>query len=148
MKNSIGNFFINILNHPEIIFAVIALFFGLRFLFLTPPNCVPDESSHIFRSCEIADGIFYSKEPVKITKYDKYFESIISKRDSNNFHFASRNSAIMYLPTATAIKLGCKFLDNDKAIFYFGRLCNLLMYIILISIAIKITPIFKYPFLF
>lgn len=148
MKSNIGKFFINILNHPEIIFAIIAIFFGIRFLFLTPPNCVPDESSHIFRSCEIADGILYSKEPVKITKYDKYFESIISKRDSNNFHFASRYSAIMYLPTATAIKLGGKFLDNDKAIFYFGRLCNLLMYIILISIAIKITPIFKYPFLF
>ena len=148
MKNNIGNLFINILNHPEIIFATIALFFGIRFLFLTPPGCVPDEPSHIYKSCEVANGIFYSKEPVKQTIYDKKLESIVPKRDSNNFHFASRYSPTMYLSSALGIKVSNYFSNDSKLIFYSGRFCNLLMYIILITIAIKITPVFKYPFLF
>ncbi len=152
-----------ILEKPEKIFFILAFIFGSIFLFKTPPFEVPDEPHHLLRACEIADFIFYSKKPVKTTKYDNYFQNIdksnyikkhpeeksdILKRDNNNFHFASRNSAIMYIASSLGIKIGSFFTQDGNILFYLGRFCNLLLYILLSAFAIKFTPVFKYPFMY
>lgn len=136
-----------IIDNPCILFVFIALIFGNIMLFITPPFEVPDERAHFLRACEIADGIFYNKTPTYETSYDKNFESIVA-RDKGEFHAGSRNSAIMYIPSSIGIKLGNIFSENSYHIFYLGRFLNLLGYIILCAFAIKITPVFKYPFTF
>ncbi len=153
-----------ILERPEIIFVILAFIFGSIFLFKTPPFEVPDEPHHLLRACEVADFIFYSKTPVQKTKYDRYFfnidkSSYIKKNSDNNkyncmqrektqFHFASRNSAIMYIIPALGIKIGSLFTQDGNILFYIGRFLNLLLYISLSALAIKITPVFKYPFMY
>ncbi len=154
----------NILDKPQIIFTCLALFFGLLFLFITPVFEVPDEPAHILRTAEVAQGIFYNKEPAQETKYDKYFQELNTfkykekvyfdnpnyyfHREPGEFHYASRNSAIMYIAPALGIKIGTLFTQDGKALFYIGRIFSLLLYIILTAAAIKITPVFKYPFMF
>ena len=153
-----------LLEKPEIIFVILAFIFGSIFLFQTPPFEVPDEPNHLLRTCEIADFIFYSKTPVQDTDYDKYFlnidkSSYIKKNSDNNkyncmqrekaqFHAASRNSAIMYIIPALGIKIGSLFTQDGNILFYIGRFLNLLLYISLSALAIKITPVFKYPFMY
>ena len=153
-----------LLEKPEIIFVILAFIFGSIFLFKTPPFEVPDEPNHLLRTCEIADFIFYSKTPVQDTDYDKYFLNIdklsyIKKNSDNNkyncmqrektqFHFASRNSAIMYIIPALGIKIGSLFTQDGNILFYLGRFFNLFLYIFLSAVAIRITPILKYPFMY
>lgn len=143
-----GRYFSKLLNHPEIIFVIIAFVFGLFFLKVTPPGCVPDEPSHIYRSCEIASGILYSKTPAKKTVLEEKLKNIIPEKNENEFHFANRYSPVMYIASSAGIKLAEAVSDNSKFIFYFGRFCNLLLYIFLIAAAIRITPVFKYHFMF
>ena len=142
------------LDNPWKIFIIIAFIFGSLFMFITPPFEVPDEPYHLLRACEVADGVFYNKIPATETKYDIYFEDMLKKymadRAQNEFHCASRNSALMYIPSALGIKIGSRItlLQNQNTLFYLCRLLNLLLYIILVAFAIKITPVFKYPFMF
>ncbi len=138
---------LELLEKPWIIFAIIALFFGSLFLFITPAFEVPDEIAHLYRACEVADGIFYNKYPAHETHYDKLFK-FLPLRDNTEFHFMSGYSPVMYLTSALAIKIGSIITDNGVFIFYFARLANLLAYILLCAFAIKITPVFKYQFMF
>ncbi len=150
-----------ILEKPEIIFVILAFIFGSTFLFIAPPFEVPDEPHHLLRACEVADFIFYSKVPVQYTKYDKYFQNIdrsqyikknpseqknILKRDKKIFHAGARYSPLMYIPSSLAIKIGSLFTNNGNILFYLGRFLNLIVYILLATFAIKLTPVFKYPF--
>ena len=150
-----------ILERPEIIFVILAFIFGSIFLFKTPPFEVPDEPHHLLRACEVADFIFYSKTPVQYTDYDKYFQNIdkskyikedpreeknIMKRDKKIFHSGARYSPLMYISSSLAIKIGSLFTNDGNILFYLGRFFNLLLYIFLCAFAIKLTPVFKYPF--
>ena len=153
----------SIIDVPWMIFLVIGFVFGSIFLFLTPPLEVPDEDAHLLRACEVASGIFYNKTPTKETKYDKLFQYIYIrenndlkninpkytlKRDPKNFHYGSRNSAVMYIPSSIGIKISSLFSSDKNFIFYTGRFLNLIVYLFLCVIAIKITPVFKYQFMF
>jgi uncharacterized membrane protein len=53
-------------------------------------------------------------------------------------------SAFLYLPQALGIFIGHKFGANPFWLFYFGRLSNLLIFIILVYFAIKIMPFKKW----
>ena len=152
-----------ILEKPEIIFVILAFIFGCIFLFKTPPFEVPDEAHHLLRTCEIADFKFYNKTPVQNTKYDRFFTDIdksenisenpnpnkyLLRREKNKFHAASRNFPIMYIGSSIGIKIGSLFTQDGNILFYLGRFLNLLVYILLATFAIKITPVFKYPFMY
>lgn len=41
---------------PEVFFALVATFFGLVFLFITPPFQSPDEINHFYRAYQISEG--------------------------------------------------------------------------------------------
>ncbi len=152
-----------ILERPEVIFVILAFIFGSIFIFKTPPFEVPDEPHHLLRTCEVAEFIFYSKTPVQYTDYDKYFLNIdkssyikensdnkynCMQREKTQFHAASRNSAIMYIVPALGIKIGSLFTQDGNILFYLGRFFNLFLYIFLSAVAIRITPILKYPFMY
>ena len=122
------------LNHPEIIFVIFALVFGFLMIFITPFNQVPDEYAHYLRAKEVSQGKLYNKPPEKMTK-DKL------NTNTYNFHGASGYSPLMYTASGISLKL---FPD----IQLIGRFANLLVWILLIAIAINITPVFKWQLFF
>lgn len=122
------------LNHPEIFFAIFAFVFGILIMFLTPFNEVPDELTHYVRAKEVSQGKLYNKPPEKMTQEEL-------KNSTYKFHGASGYSPVMYTASALGIKT---FPDNVHA----GRICNLLIWILLITAAIRITPVFKWLFMF
>lgn len=122
------------LNHPEIIFAVFAFAFGILIMFLTPFDEVPDELTHYLRAREVSQGKLYNKPPEKMTEAEL-------STSNYKFHGASGYSPVMY----TASAFGIKTFPNN---IYAGRICNLLIWILLITVAIRITPVFKWLFMF
>lgn len=149
MISRLNKHLVNLLNLPELIFVVIAFIFGVIFLFITPPSCVPDEVTHMFRSCDVAVGSFLSETRPEIKPYDETMLSAISgKVNDIDKPFAMRYSPVMYIFSAIGVKLGHILSLDALSIFYLGRFLNLLFYIFLISTAISITPVFKYPFMF
>ncbi len=145
--SAIKTFLKNILNRPEIILVIIGLIMGSIMIFLVPPNEVPDERDQLLRACEVADGIFYNKVPASETKYDSLF-TFLEPRPENEFHCMSGYSPVMYVSSALGIKIGSLIFNDGLSVFYFGRFCNLISYIFLCFLAIRLTPVFKYPFLF
>ena len=171
----------NLYEYKKFIF--IALFFGILFIFLTPPINSPDEDSHFKKAYQVSTFNFFPI--VKDNKYGNYFpkemlkyiykmQSFIDKRDKkvkysdilldqnqpmnyknkifNNYSTATVNF-LVYFPAAIGIlfsKICAKIIGlegNSVAyMIYFARLFNLLFIIFLISISIKITPIYKKTF--
>ena len=144
--------FQNLINKPEIIFLVFGVVFGFLFMILTPPLEIPDEAGHLHRTIEVANGVFYNKIPAGVSAYDNYFaRSAIFEKEfqsvGEKFHFQSGYSPVMYAASAIGIKLGA-LLQNPLLMFYLARIFNLVVWIGLIYSAIKITPVFKWMFLF
>lgn len=132
---------------PEVIFATFALIFGLLFLFITPYNGVPDEEAHLMRACEVSDGILYSgKTHVETTKCDELlFKNIQLNRNKFQFHSSSGYSPVLYTFSALGLKFG--EIWGGNTMFYLARLFNLIFFILITTLAIRITPVFKYQFL-
>ncbi len=122
------------LKRPEIIFAIFALVFGTIIMFITPKYEVPDEMAHFNRAKEVSNGILYNNLPQ-------------NRHDNYKFHGASGYSPVMYISSAIGYKIGT-YTKNNEIAFYLGRFFNLITWTILIFFAIKITPIFKWQFLF
>lgn len=131
---------------PEFIFIIFAFIFGVIFMFLTPPYKVPDESSHLLRACEVADGIFYNKTPAQNVECDKYIQRQFSLIRPAEVYQVTGYPPVLYAFSALGLNAG-KFWGG-AVMFYLGRIFNLLMWIALIAAAIRITPVFKYQFLF
>ncbi len=122
------------LKSPEIIFVIFAFVFGIIIMFVTPKYQVPDEYAHLCRAQEVSNGILYNNLPQ-------------NRQDGYKFHGASGYSPVMYVFSGLGYKIG-NFSNNDDIAFYFGRFFNLIIWITLIFFAIKVTPIFKWQFLF
>ncbi len=142
----------NIFSKPEIIFLVLGVIFGFLFLILTPPFEVPDETGHLHRAIEVSNGIFWNKVPAKVSEIDKVFMNDSSysrefKIVGKNFHFQSGYAPVMYMFSALGIKTGWIFKNTDL-MFYLARVFNLFVWLALIYAAIKITPVFKWQFMF
>lgn len=119
---------------PEIIFIIFAFVFGIIIMFVTPKFQVADGPAHFLRAEEVSKGNFYNGLPK-------------NRKDNYEYHCISGHSPIMYISSGLGLKTG-KLLTSEKYAFYFGRFFNLLVWIALIFLAIKITPIFKWQFLF
>ena len=117
------------LKKPEIIFLIIGFIFGIIMIFLAPKSSVPDEETHLTRAVEISNGIFYNNP----------------KSKDITFHGASGYSPILYAASGLAVKLTQNM--GKEIQFYSGRICNLLVWLFLIYLAISITPVFKWLFL-
>ncbi|MBS5803262.1 MAG: DUF2142 domain-containing protein [Brachyspira sp.] len=115
-------------------------------MFLTPPYKVPDESSHLLRACEVADGIFYNKTPAQNVECDKYIQKQFSLIRPAEVYQVTGYPPVLYAFSALGLNAGK--LWGGAVMFYLGRIFNLLMWIALIAVAIRITPVFKYQFLF
>lgn len=116
----------NINLKPEILFVILSIIFGIIFLLITPQFQVADETSHYSKSLELSQGnIYFGKSNVFIYFY----------------------SPIPYMLPASALSLGSSLGLSNNTIFYMGRLLNLIFFICITFLAIKITPILKWTFL-
>lgn len=115
-------------------------------MIVTPPYKVPDESSHLLRACEVADGILYNKTPAQNVECDKYIQNGLSLIRPEEVYQVTGYPPLLYAFSALGLNAG-KHLGG-LAMFYLGRIFNFLVWIGLIALAIRITPVFKYQFLF
>lgn len=149
-------------------FLIIALIWGVAFVFINPQYLVPDESVHIFRSYDLAKGrIFYrgSKEnsilPASIGNHDikvwdsydcrsikKYLSAIDTALEKDivseyNSTATTAYTAIAYIPQSIGMFIGDALSLQPYFIITLGRLTNLLVWIILCYFAIKFISIKK-----
>jgi uncharacterized membrane protein len=111
---------------PEIIFVIISLIFGTAFALITPMFQVPDEPTHYLKVINLVGGqIFSGQSKVFIDLY----------------------SPVAYVVPAGVLYIGKMLNGSVKTLFYFGRLSNLFFYIIILYLAIKLTPVMKWVFL-
>lgn len=152
---------------PEYAFLTIAIVFGLLMVVVTPPFQVPDEPSHLYRSYQVSElNIFKYKDVVpqslvqlsamcnrmKFMAHEKTSKAEILALDSIGLnpeirtYAESTNYTLPYLPQAFGIFIGRVFNLQPLWMFYLGRLFNLLVSVVLLFLAIRITPVLKWLF--
>ena len=161
------SFLINTRIIPEFSFLGISLVFGLLMVAIIPPFQVPDEPLHFYRSFQIAEFNFFKFKTgipqslvrltsicdrMKFNTHEKTSrEEILSLADikpdpENQTMIEPPNYTIPYLPQAVGIFIGKIFHLRPLWLFYFGRVLNLFVSIMLIFFAIKTTPVLKWLF--
>ena len=158
---------------PEHIFLVLATVFGLLFVFINPPWQTNDEDRHFYHAYFVSQGYFIPEQGndkvggvIANNLYDvvKKFQGIrfsetnkISKskleeleniklNESNKQFFHNnqfRQNPIGYLAAASGIFIGQVINDNPVWLGWWGRIGNLIFYIVVVFFAIKLIPIFK-----
>ena len=111
---------------PGRVFLIICTIFGIGFLLATPLFQVPDEPDHLLKSIHISKGeIIPEKSMVFVSSYPPG----------------------PYVASASVIFVGklVNFHSSDM-IIYFARFANLLLYILIVYTAIKLTPVHKWVF--
>lgn len=160
------------INHENIykLCFIIIVCFGIFNVFLTPVADVCDETEHFWRA-EITSTGEFNPEYVNIPNTDNFgYKTINSVR--NLYHLTgstvfnnewgtqpidysvsyvssafSQNPFYGYLAQALGIDIAKLFNLSNIWMLWLGRLCNLLLYAIFASLAIKKAPIFKIPLL-
>ncbi len=151
-------------NRPSVLFVLIALVFGLLFVFITPVNSVPDESGHFLRSYQISELKIISKInnnrigdslPGNFTSlmnnWQIKYHCVIKQKEQNrntfyDFRYQAVFSPASYLPQAIGISIAKWFTSSNIPIYYLGRIFNLLFFIGLLYFTLKIIPIYKWLF--
>lgn len=152
---------------PAAIFPWFSVAAGMVFLVLTPPFMVPDEPVHFYRAWQISEGnIFKMKDdfPKALTELSgicnrmqfsthektsrKEILSLASIRTdpAQRAYTGTPDYTLPYLPQALGIMAGKLFGLAPLWSFYLGRLFNLLVSVLLIWWAIRITPVYKWVF--
>jgi len=119
MNNRIKNI------QPEIAFVIICLIFGIGFLLATPIFQVPDETDHLLKSIHISKGELMPEK------------SLV---------FVSSYPPVPYIASSSILFVGRLVNFHSLDIVYFARLANLLLYILIVYAAIKLTPVHKWVF--
>ena len=160
------------INHENIykLCFIIIVCFGIFNVFLTPVADVCDETEHFWRA-EITSTGEFNPEYVNIPNTDNFgYKTINSVR--NLYHLTgstvfnnewgtqpidysvsyvssafSQNPFYGYLAQALGIDIAKLLNLSNIWMLWLGRLCNLLLYAIFASLAIKKAPIFKVPLL-
>lgn len=156
----IRKFIKNMPNDPGRTFAVLALVFGLIFVFTMPPFMVPDERVHFYRAYQIGEGHFVSETrpdgqiggvvpEVPYAKsgteglYPRYPTSGYIKDFQSKKFVPFPSSALYspagYVPQSLGIDVGRVIFPSLGVMSILGRIFNLFAYIIFIWFAIKIA---------
>ena len=148
----------------EKVFLIISLSVGLILVFINVPLATYDEHAHFWRTYELANGIVKSETKElpdsvfdividketgiyhveKNTSYDyisqKFSVPLDKNTKSNHLVGATGTvSPLSYIPQTIGVFIGNVLNLNPVFLVYLGRIFNLLSYIALIYIAIKIT---------
>lgn len=159
---------------PHKIFLWIAGVFGFLMIVVTPPFQPQDEPAHFYRAYQVSTGVFSSVKqnqrlggyiPESLTKlyseflhfnctytrispYELWQTQKIDLAPNDTIFIDFTNtalySAILYLPQAIGIFAGKQFEAGPFWLIYIGRLLNLIVFIILVYMAVKIMPFKKW----
>lgn len=133
------------------LFIIIMIPVGLTFLMCMLPDYVPDEQAHFQRAYQISwfhlsTGIHVSIDSdytfARFSNYKDIFSYIYVNTNPtySMFHEACAYNFICYILPAIVLAV-CRILHFSLYLsYYLGRMANLILYIVLISYAIKITP--------
>lgn len=143
----------------------ILLFFGLFYVFITPPFKAPDEISHLLRAYSVAEGQWIMKDhPSALIRFylveaEQRHEMTPALRVSLHrllAHYGDRvpnlafnsslYSPVSYLLHAMVIKVFMLFgQPNFLILLYFLRLCSLLIFMGLLFLSFKLFPPGAWP---
>jgi len=161
---------------PQILFLIVAGVFGLLMVFVTPMFHVPDEPSHFFKAFAVAEGHPLSTNkgpgignylPVSVLKTMSVLDfsagpglKIDEKKVERAFRiplksgnqtfviiiYQATSQPLPYLPQVIGIDIGRICDLSPLVIAYIGRAFNLLAWLIIVFLAISITPVLKWTF--
>lgn len=152
-------------------FIPLALVYGLVMMLVIPLNGVPDESWHMdtaYKYSNVIMGIGNPDQPGTIYKRkcdavltdmlpnnletgsDYQSTSELFKRHAGkdlivvNYFDSSRQVTFLnYLPAAVGLSIGRVFGLSPAFTYQLGRLMNLIVYVLLVALAICVTPLYK-----
>jgi len=149
----------------EKIFLLFAIIFGFLSIFVTPAFQVPDEYAHFSRSYQVSElNISHSPDDIPTAVSDvinlnrnipfnknvkvNIQEVINAKKiaivdNAREKSFLTIDVFVPYFPQAVGIKISRLFSNSPLVHMYWGRVLNLLMYILVSYYALKIIPVFK-----
>ena len=128
---------------------VIILCFGLLSALIVPIADVSDELEHLTRAEITSRGIVFPHwEGGKnnLTQLYNHTDKISNKTILDGSAF-EQNPFYGYLPQALGVFIAKLFDMNVIWMLWLGRICNLIFYAFLISMAIRIAPVLKVPLL-
>lgn len=150
------------------IYFPIALVMGIVFMMMLPAFQAPDEVVHAGTAYRISNSIVgvenvddlnylkmreadaaYPKLTRDVTREqrEKVWDDLFEKTENTKIvkvNFPSLNTfPVQYLVPALGISLGRAVGASGATVFFLGRLFNLLFFVCLITLAIKITPVGK-----
>ena len=169
------NYFINKKKFSvEKMWILYSLLYIVPIMFIIPPYQVPDEPFHFYNSYQLSqiditnaseyiyDGEFEVPSNIDCLDYASLnekdsvddIESISNCFKSENNtkikledRFISPDYKVGFILSSLAIKLADIFTNSPMIIFYLGRIFNLVLSIVIVYFAIKITPKYKEMFL-
>ncbi len=159
---------------PQILFLIIASVLGFTLAFVNPMFHVADEPVHFMKAYSVSEfhlasenrnGVVGNWLPLSIPKTVEAVEFKVPavKIDkkavdsgfrvplkSNQKGFLSNGLAryppVPYIPQAVGIGIGRIFNESPLTLAYIGRVFNLLAWLILVFLAISVTPVLKWVF--
>jgi uncharacterized membrane protein len=161
---------------PQILFLIIATIMGITLVVFNPMFHVADEPAHFWKAYSVGDldlisdkvgGVQGNQLPVSIQKtYDtmkfhigegvKIDEKAVDEAfkiplDAGKKGFVGNGVAglyppVPYIPQAIGIDIGRISHESPLTLAYMGRFFNLLAWLILVFLAISITPVMKWVF--
>ncbi len=152
----------------ENVFLILASIVGISFIFINVPQARYDEHAHYWKAYEISSGNIISnnsnglpKSVIELFKradgtypnrefnYETIKEKIDDQLNEDDKEFFSVGASgsltpISYIPQLVGITIGRVLSVSPLIILYLGRLTNLIAYIALIYLAIKMMPFEKW----
>jgi hypothetical protein len=159
---------------PGSVFVALALTAGVYLVFVTGPFQAPDEGLHFLRAFQVSEGGLISDLlgdkaggllPMDLKSTKDLFKSVefhshvrVDKAvlcrllrapfdaDDRDFipFYTSVYCPLMYIPQAAGIAVARWSNASAIVMMYAGRLVNLLCWIAMVFVAIRLTPIFKW----
>ncbi|SDH59830.1 Uncharacterized membrane protein [Pseudobutyrivibrio sp. 49] len=143
---------------------VITLILGIIMMIIISPGNGPDESYHYYSSYILSNVIIGEKHICVIDSCDLFlcsgrnsFNDFIQTIEYKNVYFNNKeiieyvynklDYPIAYLPQALGISVARIIGLHGTSMYMLGRFVNLLVYSIIVSFAVKITPFYKTSFL-
>ncbi|MEA4853100.1 MAG: DUF2142 domain-containing protein [Christensenella sp.] len=139
-------------------FLIIGLIFGVIFCLITPIMDTPDEQLHFSKSLMMAGGEWFPTagggNQISTSYNDVYanFQNTLANTTlgglpvSTQTQYSDLGSSMLflnYLPQALGIGIAKLFSLGILPAFYLGRICNLLLYVILAWLAVKTVKKYK-----
>jgi uncharacterized membrane protein len=159
--------------NEEYVFVVVALLFGILFVFLNPPFQLVSEDGHFLSAFVRSEGQIMPEKsgeeigfmmPRSLIQTSKAFQGInfaagekISQQTVDNYAKIKLNknervfyrlpeyrfNPIAYIPNMAGITAGKIFNSNTLYLLWSSRIAGLVFYIIIVFFAIRIIPFFK-----